>query len=451
MEEKDSLAVYYGKNFWTAPQGAPAQAVPVDWQFTWAGHLCRIPALYVSDAGLTLDVLLFLDSGAVRTFCKKYAGVDGERLTPLEERMLEGERPIPEASFSPRLINGLPVEPCASSSFTWVPFVRRERPDAAVDAVRAAYASLCLPGDCYVCHRVHAPWPRGMQTAVKSLSLEVAAGPRWMPVGREFAVNEVSAAACAVPFAHPVTGAKHTLYVNELAFLHRGPTPRLPQLEEGWLPVIAYEIVPPLPAGEEPELMETGLPPIECTGPVGVALSDSGPGPHGTKPRAACGWLRGTYGAGRHPCSAWKFSALFLRGVSIFRKQPGFPAGHAELSLLLFGNKKRPVCILPQAGRFLLYASGYSAPDRAHFKSSGRSGRTTPKTRNSAPPKRTPNLYNSDGSSARYDFHCSVHFQTSAGRSRHSSPSAIQTAERIIQYTILRLSLHSVAFLSLPQ
>lgn len=90
-----------GKNFWTAPQGAPAQAVPVDWQFTWAGHLCRIPALYVSDAGLTLDVLLFLDSGAVRTFCKKYAGVDGERLTPLEERMLEGERPIPEASFSP--------------------------------------------------------------------------------------------------------------------------------------------------------------------------------------------------------------------------------------------------------------------------------------------------------------------------------------------------------------
>ena len=132
MEEKDSLAVYYGKNFWTAPQGAPAQAVPVDWQFTWAGHLCRIPALYVSDAGLTLDVLLFLDSGAVRTFCKKYAGVDGERLTPLEERMLEGERPIPEASFSPRLINGLPVEPCASSSFTWVPFVRRERPDAFV-------------------------------------------------------------------------------------------------------------------------------------------------------------------------------------------------------------------------------------------------------------------------------------------------------------------------------
>lgn len=34
MEEKDSLAVYYGKNFWTASQGAPAQAVPVDWQFT---------------------------------------------------------------------------------------------------------------------------------------------------------------------------------------------------------------------------------------------------------------------------------------------------------------------------------------------------------------------------------------------------------------------------------
>ena len=74
MEEKDSLAVYYGKKFLEPAARRTGAGVPVDWQFTWAGHLCRIPALYVSDAGLTLDVLLFLDSGAVRTFCKKYAG-----------------------------------------------------------------------------------------------------------------------------------------------------------------------------------------------------------------------------------------------------------------------------------------------------------------------------------------------------------------------------------------
>ena len=102
MEEKDSLAVYYGKNFWTAPQGAPAQAVPVDWQFTWAGHLCRIPALYVSDAGLTLDVLLFLDSGAVRTFCKKYAGWTASASRPWKsgcwrENGLSRRLPFPRA------------------------------------------------------------------------------------------------------------------------------------------------------------------------------------------------------------------------------------------------------------------------------------------------------------------------------------------------------------------
>ena len=100
MEEKDSLCGLLRKNFWTAPQGTPAQAVPVDWQFTWAGHLCHIPALYVSDAGLTLDALLFLDSGAVRTFCKKnMRGVDGERLTPLEERMLEENGPSRRLPF----------------------------------------------------------------------------------------------------------------------------------------------------------------------------------------------------------------------------------------------------------------------------------------------------------------------------------------------------------------
>lgn len=69
-----------------------------DWRSPGPGFVPH-PALYVSDAGLTLDVLLFLDSGAVRTFCKKYAGVDGERLTPLEERMLEGERPSRRLPF----------------------------------------------------------------------------------------------------------------------------------------------------------------------------------------------------------------------------------------------------------------------------------------------------------------------------------------------------------------
>lgn len=127
-------------------------------------------------------------------------------------------------------------------------------------------------------------------------------------VGREFAVNEVSAAACAVPFAHPVTGAKHTLYVNELAFLHRGPTPRLPQLEEGWLPVIAYEIVPPLPAGEEPELMETGLPPIECTDRWRSAERQR-PRPHGTKPRRS---LRLGCAARRAARYIWRWQASML-------------------------------------------------------------------------------------------------------------------------------------------
>ena len=55
MEEKDSLAVYYGKKFLDgAPGRNRRRPCPLDWQFTWAGHLCRIPALYVSDAGLTL-------------------------------------------------------------------------------------------------------------------------------------------------------------------------------------------------------------------------------------------------------------------------------------------------------------------------------------------------------------------------------------------------------------
>lgn len=127
MEEKDSLAVITEKISGRRPRAHRRRPCPWTGSSPGPGICAASRRCMFQTPGLTLDVLLFLDSGAVRTFCKKYAGVDGERLTPLEERMLEGERPIPEASFSPRLINGLPVEPCASSSFTWVPFVRRER------------------------------------------------------------------------------------------------------------------------------------------------------------------------------------------------------------------------------------------------------------------------------------------------------------------------------------
>lgn len=298
-------AVYFGKNFW-ATQGTPARAVPVDWQFTWNGHLCRIPTLYCSDAGLTLDILLFLDSEAVRAFCKKLESVDERRLTPLEERMLTGERPIPQARFIPRLINGASVQSGKSSSFTWIPFVPRHREDAAVAAVCAVYAPFCTPSDCFVCHRVHAAWPQPVPDMVQSLSLEVTAEPRWLPIGQEFTVSEVSPNAGAAVFLHPDTGVQHTLYINELDFL---PRRHSTQTEAAWLPVIAYEIVPPLADCETPELMEAGIPPCESDGPVGVLLTnDEAFGPHGTRQQAACGWPRSTRGGVLH---------MALAGISV--------------------------------------------------------------------------------------------------------------------------------------
>ncbi|MFQ9679718.1 MAG: hypothetical protein ACLRZH_06095 [Ruthenibacterium lactatiformans] len=150
------------------PQGAPAQAVPSGLAVHLAGHLCRIPALYVSAAGLTLDVLLFLDSGAVRTFCKNMRGWTASASRPWKSGCWRrtahpGGFLFPAPDQRPAC-GAVRIQQLHLGSLCAARTAR-----AAVGAVRAAYASLCLPGDCYVCHRVHA-LARRMQTAVKPVT-----------------------------------------------------------------------------------------------------------------------------------------------------------------------------------------------------------------------------------------------------------------------------------------
>ena len=173
--------------------------------------------------------------------------------------------------------------------------------------------------------------------------------------------------------------------------------------------------------------------------------------------RPACGWLRGAQGGAVHMAlagihaPAWKFSALFLRGVSIFRKQPGFPAGHAGLSLSFF--RKQSVRLhLAAGGTLLLVYPGISRRTALISKAAAGSGRTTPKTRNSAPPRNGRQTCITPTAHRRSTISTTLVISNQRRTKQAQQPqSAIQTAERIIQYTILRLSLHSVAFLSLPQ
>ena len=80
----------------------------MDWQFTWAGHLCRIPALYVSDAGLTLDVLLFLD------VYKRQALLLRQHLHKVFEhigaRVAQGVYRMAHAVDQARSVEGFPVQ-----------------------------------------------------------------------------------------------------------------------------------------------------------------------------------------------------------------------------------------------------------------------------------------------------------------------------------------------------
>lgn len=304
MEEHETLNVYFGKNFWSVQSGKPAEVFPVDLRFTVGKNKCCIPAFYLSDEGLTADILLFFDSDDVHTFLDKYAGrLDNP--TPIDEWLIHAEHPIPDIDFTLRLANGKPLgENTGRSSFAHIPFLPENACENVLNDVQKAYSSCYMPDECWQCIRLHAPWLSGRPQTLTSVSLEASVHPHALPVNRRFTLQEDTATQCVVPFRHPATGEEHTLYVNEFEFLHRGPTPRLPHLPECWIPAFAYEVVPPLANDESLELLETDFSGITSDGPSSmfvVGFADSGlPGVHGEKLHAANGWMRSARGGDVH-------------------------------------------------------------------------------------------------------------------------------------------------------
>ncbi len=304
MKNLESLHVYFGKNFWCVQGDHPAQPLAAGVNFTVGKNRCCIPAFYLSDEGLSADILVFFEPEPIQQFLNKFSGCI-DHPTPIEEWLIEAEHPIPDMDFTIRLANGKPMGGERTlSGFTHIPFLPENQAEPAIDAVLKAYSPFYMPDECWKCLRIHVPWGSGRPERLSSVSLEATVSPSALSVNCPFTLDEATAVGCAVPFCHPATGQMHTLYVNEFEFLHRGPTPRLPHLPECWIPAFAYEVVPPLAPDESLELMETDFSDITSDGPAcvsAVSFADNGlPGIHGEKLHPANGWMRPERGGSVH-------------------------------------------------------------------------------------------------------------------------------------------------------
>lgn len=207
--------VCFSGTFWGHdPSEQPGTEVEWNTEFDWAGKHWRIPAGYLCEEGLVLDLCFSVTPEEMHTFMEQY-----------EPNQLE-ESPF-QLSFTPELLGaGIELHPDASCSIAWTPLLPEEERDLSPEAALVVAHYGLDEKLCWMIHRFSFPWANGapVQT-LDELSLRLKANHVQRP-GECFECHQPGG---TLVVQHPITRTLHTI-----TLLDCQPTQaNLPSIEEG--------------------------------------------------------------------------------------------------------------------------------------------------------------------------------------------------------------------------
>ncbi|MBU5625815.1 sodium ion-translocating decarboxylase subunit beta [Oscillibacter sp. MSJ-2] len=307
-ERPQEWKVFYSGGFWGRHGRERAgREIPVRKSFSWADALWQVPAVYVCGKGLVADFCARVAPERIRAFLNKWdlSPERGEPTLTDEQRMeLEAENPLSLDVDTRMAVNGRALSGHHGCGIAWNPCLPEEMQEREARDILAHYG--LDPSYGWILLRRSFRWATSRPPVLRSLQATLRQEPLSLP-GPRF---HVSGAGDSVSFTHPVTGARHTLVVDECApqelssdcFREEGtdvPThlcllryhllPDLPQ--DGFLVRDCRESDPPRP--REGEAGGSGFHGAAAVGVIGgadgpVAVFAAG----GANPRAACSSLR---------------------------------------------------------------------------------------------------------------------------------------------------------------
>lgn len=117
------MDVYFASNFWDDRKNEkPLKMIPVNKEFQWEELYGRIPALYIGDKGVAVDVCIRIPAEKVEAFLRKW---NQERrlsaLTDEEYEELESDNPLHFYFNMDITINGEKMTESAGCSTVWHP------------------------------------------------------------------------------------------------------------------------------------------------------------------------------------------------------------------------------------------------------------------------------------------------------------------------------------------
>jgi len=199
-----------------AGRGKAGQEITIGKQFVWGDELWHIPAVYLCSGGMVVDFCIQLDNERVRDYFHKAMKREENNIRPTyEERMvLERESPL-HIGFRVEIeLNGESIRNKRGRGGVWIPEELSgndswlERDEKWI----LEHYGLDLSKAC-VLRRLTFPWEGRRKVELQSLRLRLERDKSDFIAAR-FVTPAVGDSVC---FAHPFSGVKHTLTVQEMA------------------------------------------------------------------------------------------------------------------------------------------------------------------------------------------------------------------------------------------
>lgn len=207
--------VYFDCNFWGHRGHERAgREITLRKRFTWNKEAWHIPAVYLCSKGIVMDICLQVPAKRIRSFIEKWNFPRHEaykaETRPTEEELLQmdAENPLTIHVDIQGVLNGTVLHSSHGCGVSWNPCF----PEGNGFVERGVVEHYGLdPGCGWVIWRTAFPWTKKRKPQLTTLSVTLK---------RELAAVQGSHFHTSVPgeqiaFTHPVTGAAHTLTVQE--------------------------------------------------------------------------------------------------------------------------------------------------------------------------------------------------------------------------------------------
>lgn len=208
--------VYFSGNFWGHHNDeAPGTELPVSRSFYWGGKCWLIPAVYLCEQGIVIDLCLRASAEELNAFIDKWDLLHEEkhRFTPEERMNIEREHPLHLPASVRLCFNGAPLRHKHGSGLSWLPAACLRGQVKESRFARQAVDHYGLdPSYGWAISRTAFAWTDKPEALHGVLKVTLEQEPLELP-GPHFTVT---APGEQFTLTHPVTGQEHTLTVQEL-------------------------------------------------------------------------------------------------------------------------------------------------------------------------------------------------------------------------------------------